>query len=78
MSAIKKLPDLDDTKAMVIRGRISSLMSARSDAVSELRDVAVTAQRLELGELSGVADRLREIADRFVELSLLSEQVARP
>lgn len=69
---MKPLPDLNDAAAMAARGRRSTLMQARKEALEMLRDEATFLNSVDLADLSGghlreIAFRLDEIAVRWIE-----------
>lgn len=66
---MRSLPDLDNTAAMIARGRHSALMSARNDACSDLRDECTRAQSADVGELGEIADRIDPILKRLREVA---------
>lgn len=64
---MKPLPDLNDSEAMVARGRRSALMQARKEALEALRDEITFLNSVDLSELSG--GHLHEIAERLNDIS---------
>jgi len=64
---MKPLPDLNDAPAMVARGRRSTLLQARKEALEALRDEATYLNGADVSELSG--ERIREIASRLDEVA---------
>lgn len=72
---MKPLPKLDDDAAMILRGRRSSLGSARNEAAEALRDAMVHVQsadwaglREAVDGLTAPAERLRTLAAMWIEL----------
>ena len=71
---MRPIPKLDDVDAMAARGRRSALMSCRSEACEELRDVAVSIQSCDIfnDDISGLVQRGRAALDRLLELHKLA------
>lgn len=77
---MKPLPDLDDTAAMVKRGRASVLFAARKEAIEMLRDAHTAMQ---IGALFGIemeanARVARNAADRLLTLCAMSNELDSP
>jgi hypothetical protein len=67
---MKPLPNLDDTQAMIAKGRRSALMSARNDAMDELRDSFTKMQSLEIGAIQALANKAHECCLRLIDVSV--------
>jgi hypothetical protein len=61
---VKPLPNLDDTAAMLLRGKRSALAAARNEAESELRDAFTCLQ----GDWDGYAQRLSKVKECVTRL----------
>jgi hypothetical protein len=72
---MKPLPNLEDEAAMLLRGRRSALMSARNEAVEEVRNLLIAVQVHNQVDLSDAAITLRELAQRFDALAGMEERI---
>lgn len=68
---MKPLPDLQNSEAMAARGRRSTLMSARNEALETLRDGVTRLQSCDIGELHELVGHVIEAAQRLDEVSKL-------
>jgi len=68
---MKPLPDLQDNEAMAARGRRSSLMSARKEALEALRDEYTKLTNCDVGEMWAYAGSIIEHAQQLQEISRL-------
>jgi hypothetical protein len=64
---MKPLPNLEDTEAMVLRGRRSVLASARNDALEELRDAYTSLQSDPIESMN--VTKIVKAAERLAEIS---------
>jgi hypothetical protein len=68
---MKSLPDLQDIEAMAARGRRSTLMSARNEALETLRDGVTHLQSCDIGELHQLTGHVIDAAKRLEDISKL-------
>jgi hypothetical protein len=73
---MKPLPDLDNEAAMLKRGRLSVIASARKDAAETLRDAYTLMQSNDWADLATHARVARDAADRLVTLAAMWDEVA--
>lgn len=66
---MKPLPDLENTDAMLLRGRRSVLASARNEAAEALRDACTFIQSSDWDELPAHAVKAREAASRLIDVA---------
>lgn len=69
------IPDLTNTEAMAARGRRSAIMSLRSEAAAEIRDVATHLQSIDVfrEDVSMICQRGRLALQRFEDLTKLAQ-----
>ena len=72
---MKRLPDINDEKAMLERGRRSAIGSARKDAAEALRDACTMCQSSDWAALSKHARDAAEAAERLLTLSAMWEEM---
>ncbi len=68
---MKPLPPLADEAAMLKRGRLSAIGSARNEALQELRDSCSYCQSADWDDLRGCADRAIAAAERLKTVAAL-------
>lgn len=73
---MKPLPDLDNEAAMLKRGRLSSIASARKEAAETLRDAYTLMQSNDWADLAAHARVARDASDRLVTLAAMWDEVA--
>ena len=72
---MKPIPDINNQDAMVKRGQMSALGSARNDATEELRDALSTVNSATWEQLHGEAVKARAAAERLLTLSAMWQEV---
>ena len=72
---MKRLPDINDEKAMLERGRRSAIGAARKDAAETLRDACTMCQSSEWAVLSKHARDAAEAAERLLTLAAMWEEM---
>ena len=68
---MKSIPNLDDTNAMLTKGKRSALGTARNDAAEALRDAMVHVQAADWHELHAAVDALTAPAERLKTLAAM-------
>jgi predicted alpha/beta-hydrolase family hydrolase len=66
-----KLPNLEDTPAMILRGKRSAIGTARNDAAAELRDACTLVQGADWSELAAHAQRAKTAAENLQALAAM-------
>ena len=72
---MKPLPDFGDEAAMLKRGRLSAIYSARKDASEALRDAYTLMQSHDWSEMADHARVARDAADRLITLAAMLDEV---
>jgi len=72
---MRALPNLDDEAAMLKRGRLSVIISARKEAAETLRDAHTFMQSNDWADWATHARVARDAADRLITLAAMWEEV---
>ena len=72
---MKPLPNITDDAAMIQRGKLSAIGTARKDAAEALRDACTLVQAAEWSELTHHARTARDAADRLLTLAAMWDEV---
>jgi hypothetical protein len=75
MAEMKPLPDLDDTDAMLLRGKRSALASARNEADIALRDAYTVLQGADWPEVQRRAAEVSSLAMRIQTIASIWESL---
>lgn len=69
-----RLPDLTDEPAMIRRGKMSAIGSARAEAQAALRDASTYCQSCDWGGLAKYADDAIKAAERLKTVAALWDE----
>lgn len=72
---MKPLPDLDDTAAMIRRGKLSALAAARNEAESALRDAYTLLTGADWFEYGERLLKVKEAVQRLDTISILRASI---
>jgi hypothetical protein len=72
---VKPLPDLDDTPAMLLRGKRSALAASRNDAEIELRDAYTHLNGADWSEYRARLLKVKECVQRLDTVITLWESI---
>lgn len=72
---MKPLPNISDEAAMIHRGKMSAISTARKDAAEVLRDATTLVQAAEWSELPHHARTARDAAERLLTLAAMWGEV---
>lgn len=73
---MKPLPNINDEPAMLKRGKLSAIASARNDAFNELRDAVTLIQSAQGHDIEPLVNRVKAAVDRVATLAAMWDEVA--